>query len=100
MANKIVIYRLNKNGTIPKSIDDGGYYPIKNSKPSPQDYDLIGATKDGSNFTGEGEFLTKEELKLYLDKKGPFYQLDFEDPGNFLLVNTTDSSVELFNKKI
>ncbi len=27
MANKIVKYKLEANGTIPTWIDDGGYYP-------------------------------------------------------------------------
>ena len=49
MANKIIKYNLESNGTIPTYIDDGGYYPKANGGSSPQDYDMIGATVDGSS---------------------------------------------------
>ena len=49
MANKIIKYNLEADGTIPTYIADGGYYPKSNSNASPQDWDLIGATQDGSS---------------------------------------------------
>ena len=52
MANKIIKYNLNSVGQIPAYIADGGYYPKANSNASPQDWDMIGATIDGSNETG------------------------------------------------
>ena len=55
MANKIIKYNLTSGGTIPSYIEDGGYYPKANSNASPQDWDLIGATVDGSSETGLGE---------------------------------------------
>ena len=54
MANKIIKYNLTAEGTIPTHIADGGYYPKANSNSSPQDWDLIGATVDGSSETGLG----------------------------------------------
>ena len=48
MANKIVKYKLEDNGTIPTWIDDGGYYPDTSEV-------MIGATVDGSDETGLGE---------------------------------------------
>ena len=63
----IVEYTLEANGTIPTYIDDGGYYPKANSNSSPQDWDLIGATVDGSSETGLGELANKAAIKSYLD---------------------------------
>ena len=67
MANKIIKYNLESNGTIPTYIDDGGYYPKANGGSSPQDWDMIGATLDGSSETGLGELANKAAVKSYLD---------------------------------
>ena len=67
MANKIIKYNLTAQGTIPTYIDDGGYYPKANSNASPQDWDLIGATVDGSDETALGELANKAAIKSYLD---------------------------------
>ena len=67
MANKIIKYNLESNGTIPTYIDDGGYYPKANSNSSPQDYDMIGATVNGSSETALGELANKAAIKSYLD---------------------------------
>ena len=67
MANKIIKYNLTASGTIPTYIADGGYYPKANGGASPQDWDLIGATVDGSDETGLGELANKAAVKSYLD---------------------------------
>ena len=67
MANKIIKYNLEANGTIPTYIDDGGYYPKANENASPQDHDMIGATNNGSSETGLGELANKAAIKSYLD---------------------------------
>ena len=67
MANKIIKYNLTAGGTIPTFIADGGYYPKANSNASPQDWDLIGATVDGSSETGLGELANAAAIKTYLD---------------------------------
>ena len=67
MANKIIKYNLTSGGTIPTYIADGGYYPKANSNASPQDYDMIGATTNGSSETGLGELADKAAIKSYLD---------------------------------
>ena len=67
MANKIIKYNLTASGTIPTYIDDGGYYPKANSNASPQDWDLIGATVNGSSETALGELANKAAVKSYLD---------------------------------
>ena len=67
MANKIIKYNLNGVGQMPAYIADGGYYPKANSNASPQDWDLIGATVDGSSETGLGELANKAAIKSYLD---------------------------------
>ena len=75
MANKIIKYNLTSDGTIPTYIADGGYFPKANSKASPQDYDMIGATVDGSSETGLGELADKAAIKTYLDS----YTSDWKD---------------------
>ena len=76
MANKIIKYNLEADGTIPTYIADGGYYPKANSNSSPQDWDLIGATTDGSSETGLGELANKAAIKTYLDT----YTSDWKQP--------------------
>ena len=75
MANKIIKYNLEANGTVPTYINDGGYFPKANSGSSPQDWDLIGATIDGSSETGLGELANKAAVKSYLDT----YTSDWKD---------------------
>ena len=67
MANKIIKYNLTGGGTIPTYIDDGGYYPKANGGSSPQDWDMIGATVNGSSETALGELANKAAIKSYLD---------------------------------
>ena len=67
MANKIIKYNLTGGGTIPTYIDDGGYFPKANGGASPQDWDLIGATIEGSSETGLGELANKAAIVTYLD---------------------------------
>lgn len=67
MANKIIKYNLTAGGTIPNYIADGGYFPKANGGASPQDWDMIGATTDGSSETGLGELANKAAVKSYLD---------------------------------
>ena len=67
MANKIIKYNLTAGGTIPTYIEDGGYYPKANENASPQDYDMIGATVDGSSETALGALANKAAIKSYLD---------------------------------
>ena len=76
MANKIIKYNLTATGTIPTYIADGGYYPKANGGSSPQDWDLIGATVDGSSETGLGELANKAAIKSYLDT----YTSDWKQP--------------------
>ena len=75
MANKIIKYNLTAGGTIPTYVADGGYYPKANGGTSPQDWDLIGATTDGSSETGLGELANKAAVKSYLDT----YTSDWKD---------------------
>ena len=78
MANKIIKYNLTAGGTIPTYIDDGGYYPKANSNNSPQDWDLIGATTNGSSETALGELANTAAIKSYLDS----YTSDWTERNN------------------
>ena len=99
MANKIIKYNLNTNGTIPDYIDDGGYFPKENSNSSPQDLDLIGATVDGSSETALGELTSEANVKSYLDT----YTSDWKDrnPNNDIIdFNQTNAATYIWSKKI
>jgi len=99
MANKIIKYNLESNGTIPTYIADGGYYPKANGGSSPQDWDLIGATIDGSSETGLGELANQAAVKTYLDT----YTGDWTQPdgsGGEEAFNQTDAAAGIWAKKI
>ena len=99
MANKIIKYNLTSEGTIPAYIADGGYYPKANSNASPQDYDMIGATVDGSSETGLGELADKAAIKTYLDS----YTSDWKDTdadGNEVDFDQDAAATVLWAKKI
>ena len=99
MANKIIKYNLEANGTIPTYIDDGGYYPKANDNASPQDLDLIGATNNGSSETGLGELANKAAVKSYLDS----YTGDWterNDAGEDVAFDQDAAATHIWNKKI
>tara|TARA_B100000513_G_scaffold177553_1_gene94822 strand:+ start:535 stop:837 length:303 start_codon:yes stop_codon:yes gene_type:complete len=99
MANKIIKYNLTAEGTIPTYIADGGYYPKANGNSSPQDWDLIGATTDGSSETGLGELADKAAIKTYLDS----YTSDWKDrdaEDNEIDFDQDAAATQLWAKKI
>ena len=99
MANKIIKYNLNGVGQIPAYIADGGYFPKANSNASPQDWDMIGATIDGSSETGLGELADKAAIKSYLDT----YTSDWKDQdadGNEIDFDQDAAATMLWTKKI
>ena len=99
MANKIIKYNLEANGTVPTYIDDGGYYPKANENASPQDWDLIGATDNGSSETGLGALANKAAVKSYLDS----YTGDWterNDAGEEVAFDQDAAATALWAKKI
>ena len=99
MANKIIKYTLEANGTIPGYISDGGYYPKANDTASPQDWDLIGATNNGSAETGLGELANKAAIKSYLDSyTGDWTERDGD--GNETAFDQDAAATRLWAKKI
>ena len=99
MANKIIKYNLESNGTIPTYIDDGGYYPKANGGSSPQDWDLIGATLNGSDETGLGELANEAAVKSYLDTYTSDWKQD-DGSGGFEDFNQTTAAAHIWSKKI
>ena len=102
MANKIIKYNLEANGTIPTYIDDGGYCPKANDNASPQDWDLIGATVNGSSETGLGELTNKAAIESYLDSyTGDWTEDDPDNPqGPQRAFSQADAATMLWAKKI
>ena len=101
MANKIIKYNLTAGGTIPTYIEDGGYYPKANENASPQDWDLIGATDNGSSETGLGELANKAAVKSYLDTyTGDWTEDDPDNPGENKAFDQDAAATRLWSKKI
>ena len=99
MANKIIKYNLESNGTIPTYIDDGGYYPKANGGSPPQDWDLIGATTDGSDETGLGELANEAAVKSYLDTyTGDWTERNADEEE--VPFNQTNAAAHIWSKKI
>ena len=99
MANKIIKYNLAADGTIPTYIADGCYYPKANSNTSPQDWDLIGATVDGSSETGLGELANKAAIKTYLDTYTSDWKEEDAD-GNETDFDQDAAATRIWAKKI
>ena len=102
MANKIIKYNLEANGTIPTYIDDGGYYPKANDNASPQDWDLIGATDNGSSETGLGELANEAAVESYLDSyTSEWTERDPDNqPHGTIPFNQTTAAAHIWSKKI
>ena len=99
MANKIIKYNLTAGGEIPDYIDDGGYYIKANSNPSPQDWDMIGATVEDSDETALGELANKAAVKSYLDSyTGDWTERDAD--GNEVAFNQDNAATHVWAKKI
>ena len=99
MANKIIKYNLTAGGTIPTYIDDGGYFPKANGGPSPQDWDMIGATTNGSSETALGELANKAAIKSYLDSyTGDWTELN--DAGEDVAFDQDRAATHIWSKKI
>ena len=99
MANKIIKYNLTSGGTIPTFIADGGYYPKANGNASPQDWDMIGATVDGSSETGLGELANAAAIKSYLDTYTSDWK-DTNDAGEEVDFDQDAAATAIWAKKI
>ena len=99
MANKIIKYNLTSGGEVPSYIADGGYYPKANSNASPQDWDMIGATVDGSSETGLGELANKAAIKTYLDTYTSSWK-ETDADGNEVDFDQDAAATVLWAKKI
>ena len=96
MANKIVKYQLEADGTIPTWIDDGGYYP------DPSEI-MIGATVDNSSEVGLGELASEADVKTYLDTYTSSWtedDPDSSDPDATIAFNQTAAATYIWSKKI
>ena len=101
MANKIIKFTLEADGTIPTYMNSGGFYPKANSNASPQDWDLVGATVNGSSETGLGELANKAAVKSYLDSyTDDWTEDDPDNPGTQRAFSQADAATHIWNKKI
>jgi hypothetical protein len=99
MANKIIKYNLTAEGTIPTHIADGGYFPKANSNATPQDWDMIGATVDGSSETGLGELANAAAIKTYLDTYTSEWTEGVDENGDDVAFNQTTAANMIWAKK-
>ena len=99
MANKIIKFTLEADGTIPTYMNSGGFYPKANSNASPQDWDMIGATKDDASETGLGELANKAAIKSYLDSYTSSWT-ERNDAGEEVAFDQDAAATMLWAKKI
>ena len=92
MANKIVKYKLEANGTIPTWIDDGGYYPDSEEV-------MIGATTDNSSEVGLGEIASEADVKTYLDSYTSTWT-DRDSEDNEVPFDQAAAATYIWSKKI
>ena len=101
MANKIIKFTLEADGTLPTYMNSGGFYPKANENASPQDMDLIGATKDGASETGLGELANKAAVESYLDTyTGDWTEENPDNPSEERAFSQADAATNIWNKKI
>ena len=96
MANKIVKYKLEDNGTIPTWIDDGGYFPNESEV-------MIGATVDGSSEVGLGELASEADVKTYLDSYTSTWTEDdpsSDDPDATKPFDQATAATHIWSKKV
>ena len=96
MANKIVKYRLEDNGTIPTWIDDGGYFPDTSEV-------MIGATVDGSSEVGLGELASEADVKTYLDSYTSSWTEDdpsSDDPDATVPFDQATAATNIWSEKV
>ncbi len=94
MANKIVKYKLEDNGTIPTWIDDGGYFPDTSEV-------MIGATVDGSDEVGHGELASEADVKTYLDTyTSSWTEQDPNDPNATVPFDQATAATNIWSKKV
>ena len=80
-------------------MNSGGFYPTANSNASPQDWDMIGATKNGNTETGLGELANKAAIKSQLDS----YTGDWtekNDAGEDVAFDQDRAATHIWSKKI
>ena len=92
MANKIVKYKLEANGTIPTWIDDGGYYPDSQEV-------MIGATTDGATESGLGEIASEADVKTYLDSYTSTWT-DRDSEDNEVPFDQAAAATYIWSKKV
>ena len=92
MANKIVKYKLEANGTIPTWIDDGGYYPDSEEV-------MIGATTDNSSEVGLGEIASEADVKTYLDSYTSTWT-DRDSEDNEVPFDQAAAATYIWSKKV
>ena len=94
MANKIVKYKLEADGTVPTWIDDGGYYPDSEEV-------MIGATTDGATESGLGEIASEADVKTYLDSyTSTWTEEDPSDPSATVPFDQAAAATHIWSKKI
>ena len=92
MANKIVKYKLEADGTIPTWIDDGGYFPTSEEV-------MIGATNDNSSEVGLGEIASEADVKTYLDSYTSTWT-DRDSEDNEVPFDQAAAATYIWSKKV
>ena len=78
---KLIKYTLTLEGTVPNYVVDGGYFPVENNNPIPQNYTIVGAATDAAT---EESFADEAALLIYLQDNN----FNFKNPHTEVLTSS------------
>ena len=97
MAKKIISYKLNKDGTVPDFVEDGGYL-VKDANDRPNRV-LLGVSKNGADLSGiEAEFVDEASTITYVETYLSNSTIIQPNPGEERVFVVADAVATLFAK--
>lgn len=88
---KMIKYTLTPQGTVPDYVVDGGYFPVENNNPIPQNYTIVGIATDAAT---EESFLDEDAFLIYLQDNN----FRFKNPHTKVVTPSRIVASEMWSK--